>query len=858
MDNDKQQAVAAEPAEQEISIVELFGMIWRRKIWIFLFLALALALAITYLVIANPTYEASASAMIQPISNASSIESLLGSGSSSAKIDTEIQLITSSTNLQNALDLLDLDNYTTPDGQKYSELEDFNGLSIKESKMVTVESVSNTTLITITVKNGNAQFCADFANAILEAYTELLTRISKSSKSAQREFIEEQIPVTEKLLEEANIALSDYKEESGITQMTERIQLLTSKIALFQLSIEPLKLQLLEANNLVNALNPDGTLLSLQSIQSDPKIQSLVADYTANIKELLMYQSMNNANDKSRVGILQNAATSNEKNLLNFVTSLVGQGGSSYAKAITDSLCVQASIDATDSVIALFDEEMAEYPLMERKLMEYTSDVEIYQSLLLSLRQLLEETKMLEAAVVGNVNLIDSAIVPEDPVSPRKLMTLAVAVIGGIVLGAMLGLFLEFMDDSIKDEDTVKAILGRDTPSLGWVPCIKDISKVKVNLPGLFVLNDPDASVSERFKGISNNIVYSTPNKIQVLSINSTDMSEGKTTTICNVAASFALTGKKVLIIDGDFRKPAIEAFFNLKRSKVGFVDAIIKGTPIAQCIIRSTDKIPNLHIMPVGMGTRNPNALYNSEKMHSFFDKLRRVYDYIFIDCPPLSYASEFTNLAKHIDGYVLCIRAGISSKRALSDIASNMHFISAPLLGFVFYGVVAKHQSSYSSYGYGHRYGYGKYGYGSKDKGLYTEEKASYKKIYKREVKKRDKVTYGKLEPVLAFANGAENAFRGTTAQTVKPLKNVKPVSTVSSTNSAADSEKPASSTTNPVNPNPVTPVAPTDNPSVDTTSAVQPTQASTQSAQTSEQELEQRTSDMLAEIESIYSDK
>ncbi len=776
--------------EDEISIAQILGVIKQRRIWILNFFILAMIIAVGYLYITDPTYQASATALVEPISNATSIESLLTSSTSSTKIDTEIQLITSSSNLQNALDKLDLSNYLDPKGTPYSEKELKGSMFTKK---VSVSTVSSTKVVKVTVEDGNAQFCSDFANAIIEAYTEMLTGISKNSKSAQREFLEGQIPETEAFLDEASRALAEYKEKSGIMQMTQKNTLLTSKIAAFQLEMEPLKLQLIEVQSLMDSLNPDSSLPSTATVGSDSLVASLLADYISNSKELMMYQNVDSTDGTSRVFVLDSSLASKQKEILNAVTAIVGAENSGYAKAVTDYLCVEASIKAIESIIDIYNEELADYPIMEREYLELQRDVEIYEALLLSLRQLLEETRMVEAAVVGNVNVIDSAVVPEHPVSPKKTMILAIGALGGVILGALFGLFLEFVDDSIRNEDTIKSIIGTEIPSLGWTPYIKDVDKIKKPVPSLFVLNDPDSSISERYKAIANNIIYSLPTQIKIISINSTEMGEGKTTAICNVAAAYALSGKKVLLIDGDYRKPAVEQFFGLKKSKYGFVDAVVDDVPLEMCIVRPLDEIRNLHILPPGRGTRNPNALYNSDKSDAVIEKIKGVYDLIIVDCPPLSYGSEFTHLARHLDGFVLNIRAGVSSKRALSSFVKELEFINAPLLGYIFYAVISKNQSSYGSYGshYGYsygnkKYGYGKYasyGYGS-GKSLYEEGHGSYKKIYKKELQHRAGITYGKKEPVLAFANGVENAFSSnltdhrtssSSAKVGRPIKSV-----------------------------------------------------------------------------------
>ena len=763
-----QRPVNNENGEYEISILEILGALRKHIFLIILCIALGVGAAFLYLSHTNAIYSANATVMVNPITNASSIDSLLNLGTNTSKIDTEVQLITSESNLREALQRLDLSKYTSPEGEPYSA-EGFEKADLK--KKVTVSTVSNTNLVSVSVKDTNPSFAADYTNSIMAAYSDLLSDIARNSKSKQREFLEKQIPVTEALLAEASSDLSDYKEQYGIEQLAQTNGLLTSKIAFLQLEKEPLQLQLIEAESLVAALNQDGKLASVETISADAVVQALVADYIANSKEFIMYHNVDSISNSTRATVLESALSSKAKEIQNAVVGIVGISSPAYAKAVSDCICVQAYLDAIGNVVGVYSEDLAEYPLIERKYLDLQRNVQIYEQLLLSLRQLLEETRMVEAAVVGNVVVVDSAKVPQFPVSPRKLMILAVAALAGMTLGMIVSIIIEFSDPSITSEETVRILIGGDYPSLGWTPYIKDVDKVKLDYPSLFIYNDPDSSIAEKMRSIANNITYSTPDRLKIFSLNSADMSEGKTTLICNVATAYAMIGKKTLIVDADFRRPAVEAFFNLKKSKLGLVDAVANDVPLEKCLIQPIEKIPTLHVLPPGMGTRNPNAFFSSNKTVELFDRLKEIYDYIILDVPPLSYGSEFTHIAKHLDGFILIIRAGVTQKGSLANLVKNLEFVKTKLLGFVFYGVIARNQSYYGSYGYNGKYGgygsygsrkYGKYGYGygygGTGKTIYHEGHGSYRRIHDKEIARRNnkKDRYGKNEPVLAFPNG------------------------------------------------------------------------------------------------------
>ena len=207
----------------EIDLLELAASCYRRKFMILLFFIVAVALAVGYLFIAVPTYEASVTIMVKPISESSSSLSNLILGSSmeaSSKITTEVELMKSRRNLNNALSMLDLDSYQTKDGTKYSEFEKpLSAISMEDK--VTVSTVKDTSLVEITVSDSSPEFACDYANALAISYNELLTQIARKATQTSLDFLDAQIPINLKETEEATRALAEFQVKNNILQVTQ-------------------------------------------------------------------------------------------------------------------------------------------------------------------------------------------------------------------------------------------------------------------------------------------------------------------------------------------------------------------------------------------------------------------------------------------------------------------------------------------------------------------------------------------------------------------------------------------------------------------------------------------------------------
>ena len=245
-------------------------------------------------------------------------------------------------------------------------------------------------------------------------------------------------------------------------------------------------------------------------------------------------------------------------------------------------------------------------------------------------------------------------------------------------------------------------------------------SKSKANYDGVqnkqaTILNkDSNFYISEAYKTLRTNILFSTGDSgCKVYVITSAIPGEGKTTTAINTAISFAQTGKKVLIVDADLRKPKIHKYFDLE-NKSGLSNVLSgvydgkNNSYIQKTNVENLDLISSGHIPP------NPIELMSSEKMQELLDVLKETYDFIIIDTPPVNIVSDALVLSKMVTGYILVARSNYTEYQALSAAMANFELANIKPLGVILNDFNRKHtqyvkRGKYKSKSYYNYYRYG-----------------------------------------------------------------------------------------------------------------------------------------------------
>lgn len=215
----------------------------------------------------------------------------------------------------------------------------------------------------------------------------------------------------------------------------------------------------------------------------------------------------------------------------------------------------------------------------------------------------------------------------------------------------------------------------------------------------LIVENNPKSPIAEAYRTLRTNIQFTSfDDKLKVILVTSSGPSEGKTTTAGNLALSFSQTGKKVLVIDCDLRKPSVHKKFQISNT-AGLSNILVGENEFADTVNKYSD---NLWIIPSGTIPPNPSEMLMSKKFKNFIDEMREKFDYIIIDTPPVIAVTDAQILSTEADGCILVVSSGEAQREAVQKSRELLENVNAKILGVVLNKMDLKSRGSYGYYYY------------------------------------------------------------------------------------------------------------------------------------------------------------
>jgi capsular exopolysaccharide synthesis family protein len=614
-------------------------------------------------------------------------------------MQTEFELIQSDVILGKVIDELDLNKEW---GRKYGSGEPFKTSETKRilKNRIGLHLVRNTGLIEISYSSEKAEEAARIANAVAEAYKahrlEQRTQLSKGGIIALQERFDEQeakIKKAQTNVDELRIKLniSDAAasgEGPSVLMTAETLRKLESLRIESKAEYDRQATLLDGLKTLGTDLGPEGLAQAIPTATTDSLLASLLEQLTA-VEQTLVRLEKELGPEHVEVIKCKAMADDLHKKVKSRVEGIM-------RGLDVRVLSLKTSLDNfTKEVAQAKTNDVAEANLT-RPYFEAKRALEELQHFRQILDMRIASEKIdVELPKTMMVEIVDRAVPSATPSHPNKPLNIALGIIIGLVVGVGLAFFIEYLDTSVKTIDDVERSL--QCPVLGVIP----------QNVGLLMDEGTESPHAEAYRVLRTNLLFSRKeDKLNTVAVVSAGAGEGKSTTVFNLAAVFAQSGQRTLVVDSDLRRPTLHKMLRLTNNR-GLTNYLLKQNSLEEVI--QTTSLPTLDFLSSGKLPSSSLGILSSAQMRDLIGELKQRYDFVFFDSPPIMGVSDASILASEVDMTLQVIQyrrypqpMNVRAKQLVEKVGGN-------LVGIVLNNINMSQDESYYYYsGYYHDYYY------------------------------------------------------------------------------------------------------------------------------------------------------
>ena len=408
-------------------------------------------------------------------------------------------------------------------------------------------------------------------------------------------------------------------------------------------------------------------------------------------------------------------ANSSEKNPLvkDLANSLQSMQNTIIQSVDNHIVSLNTQIRSIKQQEAATTQQLASNPNQAKYLLSVERQQKVKEELYLYLLQKREENELSQAFTAYNTRVITAPRGSASPTAPKKMNILLVAFVLGLLAPAVVIFMMENMNTRVRGR---KDLENMNVPFVGEIPLAggkkkKSDKKNKEDEYTIVVKEKSRNVINEAFRVVRTNLEFMAQGN-KVIMVSSLNSGSGKTFITMNLATSFAIKDKKVVVVDLDMRRASLSIYVN--KPKTGISNYL--GGQVSdwkEMVVKSAHHA-NLDVIPVGTLPPNPSELLFSPKMEILIENLRKTYDLVVIDCPPVEIVADASIIAKWADMTLFIVRAGLMEREMLPMVDSYYTDRKFNNMAMLLNGTTAAYGGRYGYHRYGYRYGY-HYGYGS-----------------------------------------------------------------------------------------------------------------------------------------------
>ena len=526
----------------------------------------------------------------------------------------------------------------------------------------------------------------DILDALTNAY--IVEKMESKSKSAERKlhFIDMQLEAIDATIVGSAKDIERFKATNIMVDLKTKAQLTAGKL-------NDLETQLSEIN-----MNIDVKESILNYIETHKDIKGV------NITSAL--QSGQNAAITSIIDVIQktivqrndllSSLTEAHPSVIKVNRQLISLRKSLNVAILASLRTLQKRKQSLSDIIKENTSKMQALPGQEQRLARLNRNFMVNEKIYSYLLEKRAETAVTESSTVSDIKIFEFPTVADLPIKPNRAIIIFVGFALGLILGLAQAILRAYLDNTIKSSEDIENLTR--LPIYGILPTLKQ------KVIKLEVFKDTRSPFAESYRVLRTNLQFSQKNKQgNVILVTSTIAGEGKSTIVANLGAIFQLAKYKSIVINMDLRKPSLHHYYEVGNS-VG-MSTYLSGKHSVEEIIQSS-AYRNLDIIASGPIPPNPSELILSDKLNELLDRLKEVYDYIFIDSAPLGLVTDTMHLMQYADRNLIIFRENYARKSFVTDLNNLVEKHDLKHIGIVINSV---DMSSGGFRGYGYGYGYG-----------------------------------------------------------------------------------------------------------------------------------------------------
>jgi capsular exopolysaccharide synthesis family protein len=666
-------------ASRDIKFQEVIRILVRRKWLIAAVLAVFVGLAAAYNHWATPLYEAEARVLVQPTS--ASVTPFRGADEDPGRLDyflTQMEVLRSRELGRQVLEKL---NLLSADANRQSE--QVNAL-IGDLKVTPTQSeLGETRVINVAYRSAKPDEAARIANAVVQTYVEdNLDRLRQASRDASKR-LDDRLGELRREWAGAESAMAQYQESRGAVSLDDRRNVVVETLLKQNQQLVDARYDRMQKeanyNQLQTIQKAGGDLDTFPVVQQSQYIQQLKSEVATlqrkrnDLAEKLRddHPDMQEAN-----AALQNA----QRRLKDETDKIVESVRNEFTTAQTRERGLQQDIESQTQRVFDLNRDSIQYGSLER---QAASNKEVLEAVL----KQAQETALTAELQSNNIRILDRAETPKAPVSPRTVLSYAIALLVGLFTALGVVFVVEQMHRRLADPDEIAGQLG--LPLLGVTPQVAELRSRSAAVDGL-----PD-HFQEAIRNIRTQILLSPASSgARTFAFTSARPGEGKTIISSSLAVSMAMAGRRVLLIDADLRRAQLCDVFHVPRAP-GLSNVVAGELKPSHALVESS--INGLYVLPAGDEMDNPGDLLDSQRLDQLMRGLRQVFDIVIIDAPPVMAVADAAIVASAASAVVFVVGSGTTSPEVAQLAIDRLMSVQARIVGVVLNKAKLTNRSEY-----------------------------------------------------------------------------------------------------------------------------------------------------------------